>query len=229
MKTDRRLHTTADLDALSFDAAGRVPVVAQDAENGAVLMVAWANLEALERTLETGSVHYWSRSRNELWRKGATSGNTQALVSLHADCDGDTVLALVAPAGPACHSGETTCFGAGAVPRRSQREDADVDPSTRGTHTMDALWHTLEQRAASAPEGSYTARLLSDENLRIKKLGEETAELILALTRGDTPGMIEEAADLFYHTLVALLAGGGSLNGVLQVLDERRNRRRDDG
>ncbi len=206
---DRSLRSSTDLDDLAFDADGRVPVVAQDADTGRVLMLAWANREALEKTLETGSMHYWSRSRNELWHKGATSGNTQALLSLHGDCDRDAVLARVRPAGPACHTGDVACFGAGAAP------EPDV---------LTELWETLEQRASDPPEGSYTARLLDDENLRIKKLGEETAELILAVTRGDGDGMAEEAADLFYHALVALLAAGGHLDDVLAVLAGRRNR-----
>ena len=111
---DRALHSAADLDALTFDEGGLLPVVAQDADDGRVLMVAWANREALEATLETGYAHFWSRSRGELWKKGVTSGNTLELVSLHGDCDGDTVLALVRPAGPSCHTGDDTCFGAGA-------------------------------------------------------------------------------------------------------------------
>ena len=234
--TDRSLGTATDLNALSYDENGRVPVVAQDSETGDVLMVAWATREALDRTLETGSMHFWSRSRNELWHKGATSGNTQALVSLHADCDGDTVLARVRPAGPACHTGEGTCFGdvatdgSGRSGASSGSGDRSKDPEDAPPHlapaddTLRALWAVLESRAGSDPEGSYTARLLGDENLRIKKLGEETAELILALTRGSAPEMAEEAADLLYHTLVALLAAGGRLDDVLAVLARRRNR-----
>lgn len=209
MMTDRRLRTREDLQSLRFDDAGLVPVIAQDVHSGAVLMVAWANREALERTLETGTAHYWSRSRDGLWRKGETSGNTQSVASLHADCDGDTVLALVDSSGPACHTGEPTCFGAGATPE---------------PHVLGALWETLELRAAARPEDSYTAFLLSDENERIKKLGEETAELVLALARGEPTEMAEEAADLVYHMLVALLGAGASLDGVLETLERRRNR-----
>lgn len=211
------LDTGEALEALRYDAEGRVPVVAQDAETGAVLMVAWANLEALRRTLDTGFMHYWSRSRDQLWHKGATSGNVQELVSMHADCDGDTVLALVRPAGPACHTGADTCFGAGATVMDSPGRSSNI-------RAMDDLWQTLQERVDAPLEGSYTARLLADENLRIKKLGEEMAELILALSRGDDQGMAEEAADLFYHTLVALLGAGSSLYQVMEVLDRRRNR-----
>lgn len=205
--TDRRLASPADLDALNFDAAGLVPVVAQDARDGRVLMVAWANREALEQTLATGYATFWSRSRGELWKKGVTSGNTLELVSLHSDCDGDTLLARVSPAGPACHTGEETCFGAEAAP------EAEA--------TFPAVWSTLVSRAEDRPEGSYTVRLIEDENLRIKKLGEENAELIQALLRDDGRAP-EEAADLIYHTLVALLANGHSLDDLLAELESRR-------
>ncbi|MDT8341072.1 MAG: bifunctional phosphoribosyl-AMP cyclohydrolase/phosphoribosyl-ATP diphosphatase HisIE [Longimicrobiales bacterium] len=202
--TDRTLRGPSDLDALSFDDRGLVPVVAQHAGTGAVLMVAWADREALVRTLESGEVWFWSRSRGQLWRKGETSGNTLQVVSVHADCDGDTVLARVRPAGPACHTGERTCFGEGADP------------------TLAALAETLRRRAVERPEGSYTVRLLDDPNLRTKKLGEETAELIRALVQGDADRAAEEAADLFYHVLVALLAEGGSPDAVLEALEGRR-------
>lgn len=205
--TDRRLSDGGDLDGLTFDEAGLVPVVAQDASDGRVLMVAWANREALGQTLETGFVHFWSRSRGELWKKGLTSGNTLELVSLHADCDGDTVLARVDPAGPACHTGDDTCFGAEAQPASEA--------------TLPAVWRTLASRAEERPEGSYTVRLLEDENLRIKKLGEETAELIQALLRDDGRAP-EETADVLYHALVALLANGHTLDDLLRELESRR-------
>ena len=215
--TDRRIATEAGIDALRFDRDGLVPVVAQDARTGAVLMVAWANHEALTRTLSTRELHFWSRSRGELWHKGATSGNVLALVSMHADCDGDTVLAVVQPAGPACHTGETSCFGRGAT--RAEDGEAPVAPSDT---VLPTLFATLEARAAERPEGSWTARLLDDPNLRIKKLGEETAELIQALVQHDRTRATEEAADLVYHTLVALLAEGITLDNLLAELARRR-------
>lgn len=207
--TDRRLTTAADLDTLLFDGAGLVPVVAQGADDGAVLMVAWANREALERTLDTGRMHFWSRSRESLWMKGETSGNVLTVVSLHADCDGDTILAKVRPAGPACHTGETSCFGRGSAPSFAD-------------HPLHGVWTTLLERAEARPEGSYTVKLLDDPNLRVKKLGEETAELIQSLVQGDAPRATEEVADLWYHALVALLAVGGSLDGILEELQRRR-------
>ena len=210
--SDRTIRSPAALDALTFDGDGLIPVVTQDATGGAVLMVAWANREALEATLETGMMHYWSRSRKALWEKGETSGNTQALSSLHADCDGDTLLARVTPAGPACHTGDPTCFGSGALPLPVPAPELGI---------VEELWAVLEERDRERPEGSYTVRLLSDENLRMKKLGEETAELISALIRGEERASAE-AADLLYHVLVALKAGGRSWREVESELERRR-------
>lgn len=215
--TDRTLSTPADLDGLDFaKLSGLLPVVAQDADDGRVLMVAFATREALERSLATGEMHFWSRSRGALWRKGETSGNTLRVVSLHADCDGDAVLALVHPAGPACHTGEGTCFGEGAAPAGSGPDGIRADG---GFEALDA---TLAARQAERPAGSYTVRLLDDENLRLKKLGEETAELVAALAKGDRERARQEAADLVYHALVALRAVGVSAGELLEALEARR-------
>ncbi len=213
---DRRLRTASDLDVLRFDARGLVPVVAQEAGTGAVLMVAWASREALEATLSTGEVHYWSRSRQALWRKGATSGNVQALVSLHADCDADVVLARVRSAGPACHTGEATCFG--DIAGEGER---GANAGVAGAGLLEELWAVLEARDRDRPEGSWTTKLLEDENLRLKKLGEETVELVTALVRGDGRAP-EEAADLLYHLLVALKGAGHDWSQVLAALSSRR-------
>ncbi len=211
--TDRTIATATDLGSVRFDDNGLVPVVAQDEDSGAVLMVAWSNREALEHTLATGAVHFWSRSRGELWKKGETSGNVLELASLHADCDGDTLLALVRPTGPACHTGEVTCFGEGAQP-------GAADAGTVGD-TLTRLDAVLASRAAERPSDSYTTRLLEDENLRLKKLGEETAELVAALAKNDTPRALEEAADLVYHLLVALRAEGVGLDEIRSALEDR--------
>ena len=209
--TDRTLRSSADLDGLDFDkAAGLVPVVAQDASDGRVLMVAWADREALERSLSTGKGHFWSRSRAAMWMKGETSGNVLHVESLHVDCDGDTVLMRVRPSGPACHTGEPTCFGEGADP-----------PRDAGT-ILGELDAVLAERQRDRPEGSYTVRLMDDENLRLKKLGEETAELVAALAKLDTERAAEEAADLLYHLLAALRGTGVDLGEVLRALEERR-------
>jgi phosphoribosyl-ATP pyrophosphohydrolase/phosphoribosyl-AMP cyclohydrolase len=219
--TDRTLRTTRDLDALDFAKhTGLVPVVAQDAADGRVLMVAYATREALEKSLSTGLMHFWSRSRSALWQKGETSGNVLRVVSLHADCDGDTVLARVAPTGPACHTGEATCFGAYAAPL-GVAADAPA-PHTAARDGLAALDATLAARQAERPEGSYTVRLMDDENLRLKKLGEETAELVTALARNDGERIPEEAADLLYHLLAALRGAGVPLADVMAALEARR-------
>ena len=192
------------VETLDFDKGGGViTVVAQDAVTGAVLMVALGTRESMERTLATGEMHYFSRRRG-LWHKGATSGNTQRVVSLTADCDGDTVLALVEPRGPACHTGATTCFdGAGG--------DA-----------FSTLDRTLSDRAGGGgSDTSYTRRLLSDRNLRLKKLGEEIAELVAACADGDRARATEEGADVVYHTLVALRALGVGVDDVRRALERR--------
>jgi phosphoribosyl-ATP pyrophosphohydrolase/phosphoribosyl-AMP cyclohydrolase len=201
---------TLDLDALDWEkGAGLVTVVAQNAVTGAVLMVAFADREALARTVETGEMHYRSRSRG-LWHKGATSGNVQRVVSLTPDCDGDAILARVVPAGPACHTGAGTCFA-----------NAPNERATNGD-VLSALSATIEARASEAREGSsYTRRLLDDRNLRLKKLGEEMAELVTALADGDTTRASEEGADVVYHALVALRAAGVSLDDVRRVLATR--------
>jgi phosphoribosyl-ATP pyrophosphohydrolase/phosphoribosyl-AMP cyclohydrolase len=197
-----------DLDALNFEKGdGTVTVVAQDATTGAVLMVAAADREALERTVATGEMHYRSRTRG-LWHKGATSGNVQRVVSLSRDCDGDAVLARVARAGPACHTGDVSCFG-----------DAALVPDA-----LSVLDATIGARAAASSDvgrPSYTRRLLADRNLRLKKIGEEAAELVTACADDDPSRAREEAADLFYHVLVALHAVGGSLAEVRAALAAR--------
>jgi len=209
--TDRQLRTSADLDRLDFaKLTGLVPVVAQDVRDGKVLMVAYATREALETTLTTGEAHFWSRSRERLWKKGETSGHVLELVSLHADCDGDTVLARVRPTGPACHTGEATCFGAtGSTVSGPDAVLAELDAR-------------LARRERERPSGSYTVRLLDDENLRLKKLGEETAELVAALAKGDRNRAVQEAADLVYHLLAALRAVGVPAAELTDALERRR-------
>lgn len=188
---------------------GVVTVVAQDAITGAVLMVAHGDREAIERTESTGEMHYRSRTRG-LWHKGATSGNIQRVISLEHDCDADAVLARVVPAGPACHNGTASCFAVTAP-------EADV---------LAAVDATIRARAASRTDGgeapTYTQRLLADRNLRLKKLGEEAAELVTACADGDAGRATEEAADIIYHTLVALRALGVGLAEVRAALSARR-------
>ncbi len=195
-----------DLDRLDFEkGGGLVTIVTQDAASGCVLMLAHADREALEHTLRTGEMHYRSRTRG-LWHKGATSGNRQRVVSLTADCDGDAVLAMVEPLGPACHTGRQSCFDAPAF---------SSDALARLDRTVTAR---VAQPSAS---GSYTRRLLDDRNLRLKKIGEEAAEFVLACADDDSERAANEAADLWYHSLVALHAAGGSLAAILAILETR--------
>jgi len=193
--------TTGDLD---FEkGAGLVTVVTQDAVTGAVLMVAHMDREAFDRTVATGEMHYRSRTRG-LWHKGATSGNVQRVVSLTPDCDRDAILARVNPAGPACHNGTVSCFD----------QPANGDALTQ-------LASVIESRAQGMGAESYTRKLLADRNLRLKKLGEETAELVLALGDSDNTRAREEGADLIYHLMTALRANGVTLDDVRRVLASR--------
>ncbi len=206
--TIERPSLSIDLDAIDFaKGGGTIVAVAQDALTGAVLMVAFADREAVERTLATGEMHFRSRTRG-LWKKGETSGNVLRVESLTIDCDGDALLARVRPVGPTCHTGSETCFGPGAG------------------GAFDELDRVIAARAegGSPPEGhkpSYTQRLLGDRNLRLKKLGEEQAELVTALADADKERAKEEAADVVYHVAVALRALGLSLADVGEELRRR--------
>ncbi len=195
---------------ISYDERGLVPCVVQDWRTGAVLTVAYMNELALRRTRETGELHFWSRSRDELWHKGATSGNTQTLRALRLDCDGDTLLALVDPAGPACHTGERTCFHRG-----------DLEPPAPH-ETLPALERTLRRRAADRPAGSYTVELLDDPELTGAKVREEAEEVARAAREETDDRVDEEAADVIYHLLVLLAGRGRTLADVERVLDARR-------
>ena len=210
-----------DLDALDFiKSNGFVTVVTQDAITGAVLMVAHADREALERSLVTGEMHYRSRTRG-LWHKGATSGNVQQVVSLHADCDGDAVLARVWSQGPACHTGARSCFGEEALAADALAAlDATIGTRASGVQP-DGVRERSPSDTTSQDRPSYTRRLLDDRNLRLKKIGEESAELVTACADGDALRATEECADLVYHALVALRAVGGSLESVRSSLTAR--------
>jgi phosphoribosyl-AMP cyclohydrolase / phosphoribosyl-ATP pyrophosphohydrolase len=195
---------------IAFDEHGLVPCIAQDWGSGEVLMLAYMNAEALERTRQTGEMHFFSRSRGELWHKGASSGNTLALKSLRYDCDSDALLALVQAAGPACHTGERTCFHNGQLEPGAPFE------------TLPALERTIEQRAATRPDGSYTARLIADRDRNGGKLREEADEAARAALGESDERLAEEAADVIYHLLVLLRGRGLSLRDAERVLDGRR-------
>ena len=195
---------------ISWDAAGLAPCVVQDWRSGEVLTVAYMNAEALERTQQTGETHFWSRSRNELWHKGATSGNTQAVRELRYDCDADAILALVEPNGPACHTGERTCFHNGVLEPAAPHE------------ALPALERTVEARKAEPPAGSYTAELLADPARIGAKVQEEAEEVARAAREEPDERVAEEAADVLYHLTVLLHSRGLSLADAEGVLDGRR-------
>jgi phosphoribosyl-ATP pyrophosphohydrolase/phosphoribosyl-AMP cyclohydrolase len=193
-----------------WDAAGLAPCVVQDWTTGEVLTVAYMNADALERTRSTGEMHFWSRSRDELWHKGATSGNTQAVRALRYDCDADAILALVEPAGPACHTGERACFHNGDLAARAPHE------------ALPALERTVAARAAERPEGSYTAELLADPARIGEKVREEAEEVARAAREESDERLAEEAADVLYHLTVLLHSRGLTLADPERVLDGRR-------
>jgi phosphoribosyl-AMP cyclohydrolase / phosphoribosyl-ATP pyrophosphohydrolase len=202
-------------DEIRFDERGLVPVIAQDADTGAVLTLAYANREAVEKTLESGEAHYYSRSREELWRKGATSGHTQRVVEVRLDCDGDALLYRVEPRGPACHTGEESCFFT-TLSGDGVGTSADVDLGAM----VDRLAATIAQRHREMPEGSYTAKLLAGgREGAARKVGEEAVEVVVAAL-GDER-LAEEAADLIYHLLVLLEERDVGTGEVARVLRDR--------
>jgi phosphoribosyl-ATP pyrophosphohydrolase/phosphoribosyl-AMP cyclohydrolase len=193
-----------------YDERGLVPCIVQDWNTGEVLTLAYTNAQAIARTRETGELHLWSRSRGELWHKGASSGNTQAVRALRIDCDGDAVLALVEPAGPACHTGERTCFHRGELEPAAPHE------------VLPGLERTLAQRRAERPPGSYTVELLDDPALAGAKVMEEAEEVTRAAREESGERVDEEAADVVYHLLVLMAGRERRLRDVERVLDGRR-------
>ena len=195
---------------VSYDERGLVPCVVQDWSSGEVLTLAYMNSQSLERTRATGQLHLYSRSREELWHKGETSGNTQDVKALRLDCDGDALLALVEPAGPACHTGERSCFHRGQTRPSAPHE------------VLPGLERTVRDREHDRPAGSYTAELLGDPPRIGAKVMEEAEELARAAREESDQRVDEEAADVLYHLLVLLRSRGRSLTGAELVLDERR-------
>jgi phosphoribosyl-ATP pyrophosphohydrolase/phosphoribosyl-AMP cyclohydrolase len=212
------------LSAVRFGADGLVPVVTQESRSGDVLMVAFANRDALDRTLATGLAHYFSRSRGVLWQKGETSSHIQRVVEVRLDCDGDTVLYRVDQTGPACHTGTRTCFSTVISGAAGQR-DSDSPNEDPGGHLLSRLARTIAQRASERPRGSYTAELLAGGvGKASQKVGEEAVEVVVAANSEDDERLASEAADLLYHLLVLLQARGVPLDVVLQVLERREKR-----
>jgi len=199
-----------NVDEIHFDERGLVPAIVQDAATREVLTLAYMNRESLARTLETNQTWFWSRSRNELWHKGETSGNTQEVVNIAPDCDRDAVIVLVNPAGPACHTGAVSCF------------DTGTQQPALGA-LLDQLYELIQSRERERPSGSYTTYLFEAGLDKIlKKVGEESAETIIAAKNDDDTRLTAESADLVYHLLVLLVARGVSLNSVAQELVRRR-------
>ncbi len=202
-------------EQIQFDERGLVPVIAQDATTGAVLTLAYADREALKKTLETGEAHYYSRSRQELWRKGATSGNTQKVVEVLLDCDEDALLYRVEPQGPACHTGEDSCFFTTLY-----GTDAHDGGGPNFGRVVEKLAGTIAERHREMPEESYTAGLILRGTPRVaQKVGEEAVEVVVAALRDER--IAEEAADLVYHLLVLLEERGVGIEEVARVLHDR--------
>jgi phosphoribosyl-AMP cyclohydrolase / phosphoribosyl-ATP pyrophosphohydrolase len=210
---------------IEFDQRGLAPCVVQDFATGEVLMLAYVSSESLEMTLETGDLYFHSRSRDELWRKGESSGSFMHLRQLRYDCDGDSLVAMVDPAGPACHTGQRSCFYREVLGSASSRKDAPPAPGEPFPVTYEALSsleRTLRSRAVERPDGSYTVKLLDDRELIAAKVEEEAEEVVRAAREESNERVAEEAADLLYHLSVLLVSRGVSQSAVMEVLNARR-------
>jgi phosphoribosyl-ATP pyrophosphohydrolase/phosphoribosyl-AMP cyclohydrolase len=222
-QSERRAERIAS--GMRFDERGLLPCVMQDARTGEVLTLAYMNAEALTLTLETREMHLYSRSRGEIWHKGATSGNVQRVEQLRYDCDGDAIVALVDPAGPACHTGERSCFYRDLEGTADMAADADAvagEPRPVTAEALPVLERTLRARQSERPDGSYTVDLLDDPKLAAAKVKEEAAEVIKAAKGESEERVAEEAADVIYHLSVLLLSRGVSMADVNDVLIGRR-------
>jgi phosphoribosyl-ATP pyrophosphohydrolase/phosphoribosyl-AMP cyclohydrolase len=214
-----------NMDHIKFDAQGLIPAIVQDAESKAVLMMAYMNQESLQKTVETKQTWFWSRSREELWNKGTTSGNVQHVNELRYDCDGDTLLVLVRPEGPACHNGTYTCFEQ-VIELASQEEnekEAGLDQHTKFEYEIfSRLIETIAKREAERPEGAYTTYLFEEGVDKIlKKVGEEASEVIIAAKNRDQEELRNESADLLYHLFVLWREQGLGLDQVIDILKTR--------
>ncbi len=203
---------TVEFSKLKFDERGLIPAIVQDVRTREVLTLAYMNAESFARTLETKETWFWSRSRNKLWHKGETSGNTQKVVELLLDCDGDAIVVLVDPAGPACHTGAQSCFGSAGTAQLITTDQL-----------LDRLYDLVKEREKTRPADSYTSYLFNQGLDKIlKKLGEESTETIVAAKNNEDERLISEVADLVYHLIVLLVARGISLDQIRAELMRRR-------
>lgn len=208
-----------DLNDIKFDDKGLVPVIVQDAGNGQVLMFAYANKESLQKTVETGNTHFWSRSREKLWMKGEESGNTQTVKAMYVDCDNDAVLVEVEQKGVACHTGQRTCFYRSAD--RVETSAPGFGPEKSGK-TLEDVYEVIDDRKRNPKEGSYVGGLFEKGLDKIlKKVGEEAGEVIIASKNGDRKEIIYETADLWFHSLIALSYADITPEDIYQELDRR--------
>lgn len=207
---------TVEISKLKFDERGLIPAIVQDFRTREVLTLAYMNAESFARTVETKETWFWSRSRNKLWHKGETSGNIQKVVELLLDCDGDAIVVLVDPAGPACHTGAQSCF-----------ETSRSYKQTNSDQLLDRLYGIVKERNEQRPEGSYTTYLFNEGLDKIlKKFGEESTETIVAAKNDEEERLVAEVADLVYHLIVLLVARGISLDQIREELARRRSAER---
>ena len=216
--------TNFSIEDLRFDNYGLIPAIAQDWLDGSILMLAWMNKESLTKTLETQDVHYWSRSRSEIWRKGATSGNTQILKEIRFDCDNDALILLIEQNGSgACHTGEKSCFFNEIQLNQNNKKEKKTTPFS---NICSELFNTIKERSINPSKKSYTNHLLTKgSNTILKKIGEESAEFIMSCKEDDKNSISSEAADLIYHLQVALIYKGVEWRDVLATLESRKRKK----
>ncbi|MFP4687143.1 MAG: bifunctional phosphoribosyl-AMP cyclohydrolase/phosphoribosyl-ATP diphosphatase HisIE [bacterium] len=218
----------AIFEDLKFNDQGLIPAIAQDVDSGEIRMLAYMNREAIKKTLETGFVHYYSRSRQQLWKKGETSGNLQEFVDMRLDCDGDTILVFIRQQGVACHTGKRNCFYRRLNSETESWEETDPLPSASFAAITAELEQIIAERDEQRPQDSYTTYLLEGadgktaEDLVLEKLGEELTEVIIAAKNDTGDLLVEEIGDLFYHLLVLLRQKKIPLASLAEVLRERR-------
>ncbi|MEO0516891.1 MAG: bifunctional phosphoribosyl-AMP cyclohydrolase/phosphoribosyl-ATP diphosphatase HisIE [Cyanobacteria bacterium P01_A01_bin.116] len=219
-----QLPTVVPIDKIRFNEKGLVPAIAQDYLDGTVLMMAWMNADALQKTMDTGEVHYWSRSRQELWHKGATSGHFQKLKSLRYDCDSDALLVTIEQIGDvACHTGERSCFHQVQMAIEGEVAEGEVNVVAPPADTLSQVYGVINDRKSNPKPGSYTNQLFEGgDNKILQKIGEEAVEVVMACKDDEPDEIAGEVADLLYHTLVAIAHHNVDLKAVYRKLQSRR-------